>query len=165
MNILALDASTKSTGYAIYVDNILKDYGTITASSSNVINRIQKIIQEIEPIISTCSFDYIVLEEVPNINNGNIKTLKALYWLQAALNFLFYEKIPKSTVKYFIPGEWRKKVGIHTGRGVTRDKLKKISITLVKNIYNIDCNDDVAEAILLGQAFINNSNEMDITWD
>ena len=48
MKILALDLSTKSTGYAVYDDNKLIEYGCITASSTDFINRIQKIIQELE---------------------------------------------------------------------------------------------------------------------
>ena len=48
MKILALDLSTKSTGYAVYNEDKLVDYGCITASSTDFINRIQKIIKELD---------------------------------------------------------------------------------------------------------------------
>ena len=45
-------------------------------------------------------------------------------------------------------------MGIHTGKGIKRDELKKKSQFLVKNIYNIDVNDDISDAICIGIAYI-----------
>lgn len=35
-----------------------------------------------------------------------------------------------------------------------RPKLKADDIAMVKHLYNIDVNDDIADAILIGRAFI-----------
>ena len=43
MKILTLDLSTKSSGYAIGEDGILKSHGCITASSRDVEKRIIKM--------------------------------------------------------------------------------------------------------------------------
>ena len=40
MNILSLDLSTKSSGWAYFEDGILKDHGCITSSSTDLIKRI-----------------------------------------------------------------------------------------------------------------------------
>ena len=47
MRILALDASTKSTGVALFEDTNLLDYTCFTASSADVITRITKMIKEL----------------------------------------------------------------------------------------------------------------------
>ena len=46
-------------------------------------------------------------------------------------------------------------MGIHTGRGIKREALKAAAQKLVKNIYNIDVNDDISDAICIGIAYIN----------
>lgn len=43
MKLLALDLSTKSSGYAVGEDGVLKSYGCITASSRDVVKRIIKM--------------------------------------------------------------------------------------------------------------------------
>ena len=45
--ILALDASTKSTGYAIFDKEKLIQYGYFTASSSDLLCRLDKMKKEI----------------------------------------------------------------------------------------------------------------------
>ena len=45
--ILALDASTKSTGYAIFAKEKLIQYGYFTASSSDLLCRLDKMKKEI----------------------------------------------------------------------------------------------------------------------
>ena len=51
MNILSLDASTKSTGFAVYQGTELKHYGCITSSSTDLFKRIHKMVDEIKPLI------------------------------------------------------------------------------------------------------------------
>ena len=41
-----------------------------------------------------------------------------------------------------------------TGRGIKRENLKKASIELVKNTFNMQVNDDVSDAICIGMAYI-----------
>ena len=166
--ILALGASTKSTGYAIFDDLKLINYGCLTASSTDVIKRIQKIIKELnEKVLSKYDIEKVIIEEVrPEIANGvnNLRTHKVLMWLQAALEFLLHEKYPKTKIEYVYPSEWRKACGIHTGRGVKRNSLKEADIDFVEQTYNIKVNDDEADAIGIGHAYINNLNN-EINWE
>lgn len=58
----------------------------------------------------------------------NVRTYKVLTWLQGAIALKAFELNNKISLEYVYPSEWRKKIGIHTGRGIKRDVLKKASI-------------------------------------
>lgn len=165
MRILSLDASTKSTGFAIFNDTKLEDYGCITASSPDFINRIKKMITELEQILTRGQIEKIILEEVrPENGLQNIKTHKALMYLQAAIAFLVHERFKNVEINYIYPNEWRKICGIKTGAGVRRETLKPKDIAFVKQTYGIDVNDDIADAIGIGHAYVNKINN-EINWE
>lgn len=172
MRILAIDASTKSTGWAVFNDDKLESYGCLTASSSDLIKRIYSMIDGLKEIISTHDINKIVMEEVrPEQGLQNLKTQKALMYLQAAIAFLLHDHFSKITTDFVYPNEWRRVCGIKTGSGVRRDALKPQDIAFVKNQYGIDVNDDIADAISIGHAFIhelgnidNNKNNSGLAW-
>lgn len=173
MRILSLDASTKSTGFAIFNDIKLENYGCITASSLDLINRINKIITELEQVLTKGKVEKIIMEEVlpdPALSEitlaqkKNLKTYRALMWLQAAINFLVHERFPKVEIEYVYPSEWRKACGIKTGAGIRRESLKQSDIAFVKKEYNINVNDDEADAIGIGHAYVNKLNN-EINWE
>lgn len=162
MKILALDASTKSTGWAVFDETKLVAHGCATASSTDLVKRIQKIISELTIILSNHKVDKIILEEVrPEQGLQNIKTHKALMYLQAAIVFLVHDHFSKAEIEYVYPSEWRKQCGIKTGSGVRRESLKEKDIEFVKNEYGLTVNDDIADAIGIGHAYVNKlSNEL-----
>lgn len=166
MKVLAIDASTKSSGLALFEDKNLIDYHCITASSSDVIKRIKKIIMELDAYLQEHQVDKIVLEEVrPDKNiTQSLRTHRVLMWLQAAINFLVHENYPKVTIDYTYPSEWRSACGIKNGRGVVRDSAKELDIQFVKDTYGITVNDDIADAIGIGHAFVNQL-ESEINWE
>lgn len=165
MRILAIDASTKSSGIALFEDNNLIVYECFTASSSDLIKRIQKIILQLDKFLQTYKVDKIILEEVrPDNNTMNLKTHKALMWLQAAINFLIHENYPNISIEYAYPSEWRAACGIKNGRGIMRASAKELDIKFVKENYHIDVNDDIADAIGIGHAFVNQLNN-EINWE
>lgn len=162
MNILSIDASTKHSGWAIFKDEKLQNYGDIKASSTDLVKRIYKMVNELKTIISENSINKIILEEVrPEDNSQNIKTHKALMYLQAAIVFMVHDNYPNIKIEYLYPSEWRKACGIKTGSGVRRESLKPKDIAFVKKIYDLDVNDDIADAIGIGHAFIVNNNRID----
>lgn len=153
MKRLALDLSTKSSGWAVFDDEELVDYGCITASSNDLIKRIQKIIYGLDNVLEKYKVDKIVVEEVrPETGVQNIKTHRALMWLQGAVAIFVHEKFGKLDIEYLYPSQWRKICGIKTGSGVRRTSLKPKDIEFVKNKYNITVNDDIADAIGIGYA-------------
>lgn len=166
MSILALDASTKSTGVAIFNEQELQYYTCITSFSEDLIKRIHKMTNKLREILQEYNdINLIILEEVrPEQGLQNLKTHKALLYLQAAIAFLIHDEFPKIKIQYLYPNEWRKICGIKTGPGTRRDSLKKYDINFVKEKYDIIVNDDIADAICLGYAYINKfSNE--INWE
>lgn len=166
MKIMAIDGSTKSSGCAIFNDTKLETYYCLTASSTDVIKRINKIIAQLEQIlINNPAIEKIILEEVlPENGLQNIKTHKALMYLQAAIIFLVHEKFKDIKIEYIYPSEWRRICGIKTGAGIRRETLKQKDIDFVKRIYGIDVNDDIADAACIGYAYINKTTN-EINWE
>ena len=82
----------------------------------------------------------------------NIKTHRALTWIQAAIAFLAHDIDKNIEFEYIYPSTWRKACGIHTGRGIKREVLKQKDIEFVKKEYNIEVNDDIADAIGIGHS-------------
>ena len=72
MKVLAIDASTKSTGIAIFKDKEFLGKGCITASSTDLFKRIHKMVDNIDEIISQVAIDEIVMEEVIPDHSKNI---------------------------------------------------------------------------------------------
>lgn len=167
MIILAIDASSKSSGWSVFEDNKLIEYGCITASSTDLIKRIQKMIEGFDSILSKYKVNKIVLEEVrPDTGyNSNTNVWKALTWLQAAIAFLVHEKYSQTKIEYIYPSSWRSKIGIKTGKGVKRETLKEADIRYVKENFNIEVNDDIADSICINQAYwLKDKKEQESAW-
>ena len=80
--LLALDASTKSTGYAVFDGTTLVTSGCITSASTDVLKRIFIMKDGINTILSQYPIKKIILEEVrPDSNSGNLHTQKMLTYL------------------------------------------------------------------------------------
>ena len=153
MITLAIDASTKSTGWSIFKQQELIDYGCITAGSANLFHRIHKMIDEISKIIEKYKVDQVAIEDViPEDVRHNQQVYKALMYLQAFLA----DKCDQFNIKptFYVASSWRKKCGIHTGRSVYRESLKAQDIQFVKSQFGINVNDDEADAICIGFAHV-----------
>lgn len=153
MITLAIDASTKSTGWSIFDGQELKDYGCITAGSANLFHRIHKMVDEISKIIDKYQVNEIAIEDViPEDVRHNQQVFTALKYLQGFL----VEEFDKHNIKpvFYVSSAWRKKCGIHTGRGVSRSSLKPQDIKFVKSQFGINTNDDEADAICIGFAHV-----------
>lgn len=158
MTIISLDLSTKSSGYAVFESGRLVESGVVTASSTDVIKRIQLITDKLNNIFKKYPHvDKVILEEVRPDGRGsgvgNQHTQKVLMWLQASIIFLLHDSYSEAEIVYTYPSEWRKKCGIQTGRGVRRDSLKVADIEFVKGKYGLSVNDDEADAICIGCAY------------
>lgn len=151
MKIMAIDGSTKSTGVAIYDDTKLIHYECITASSTNLHRRIQKMASEIERLHKEYKIDIVYMEDVlPEDVKSNRKVFKALIYLQAKISETVNEF--KQEIEFRYPSEWRATCGITQGRGVLRTSQKQLDIQFVKDNFGIDANDDICDAICLGWA-------------
>lgn len=162
MKILALDLSTKSTGYAIFDNGKLIDYGCLTASQANPIDRIQKIIIDLDKILLQHSnISKVYAEEVrpegTGYGVGNLHTHRLLMYTQAAVAFLLHNKYAEASFEFIYPSSWRSACGIKNGRGIKRDAAKAADIKFVQETFGLTVNDDIADAIGLGYSQISNN--------
>lgn len=156
MNLLAIDASSKSTGIAIYKHNKLQYYTCITATSSDFLNRIKVMVDSIQKIlIENPDLEYVVLEQVRQESFVNVQTYKVLMYLQGCLSMMIHQNFKHLQIDFLYPSSWRKTCQIKQGRGVRRQQQKELDIQWVKDRFNIQVNDDIADAIGLGYAYIN----------
>lgn len=154
MLTLALDLSTKSSGWALFENQDLIKYGCITAGSANLFNRIDKMTKELSDILDSYNIDNVVIEDViPEDVHNNQQIYKVLTYLQGfILRELDHHSI--TNIKFYVSSEWRKLCGIKTGKGVKRESLKPQDIAFVQNQFDIKVNDDVADAICIGFAAV-----------
>ena len=151
MIILALDLSTKQSGYALGMDGELEKHGFISASNNNPIKRIIKMRDQITKILKIYNIKKIIMEQVRPEYNSH--TMKILMWLQAAIVIAAYEIDPQIQCEFIGASSWRAQLKIKQGRGVKRNQLKPQDIQYVKNKYNIQVNDDEADAICIFDAY------------
>ncbi len=155
MNLIAIDASTKSSGIAIYKHDKLQKYDCIKATSSDLFNRIKVMVKAIgQYLTENPDIDNLVLQQVRQDGFTNIKTYKALMYLQGCIMLLVHQSFKHVTVQFVYPSQWRKVCQIKQGRGIKRDIQKQNDINWVKKIFNIEVNDDIADAIGIGYAYI-----------
>ena len=154
MITMSIDASSKATGVAIFKEKELIYYECIYATDTNSLDRINKMVARIKELYETWKVTNVIMEDIiPSEVGHNQQIFKVLHYLQAAVVLMLHNY--KQTVEFYISSEWRKKCGIKTGRGITRDMVKQADIKFVKDKYNLDVNDDIADAIGIGYAYLN----------
>lgn len=151
MILMSLDISTKSTGVAFFDTDTkeLLHYECVAASSPNVYNRIEKITNRIEELVKEYKPEICISEEPePAFVKNNIDVYRKLTFIHGAICLMLNHY--KLTMELITSSAWRKKVGIKTGRGITRSVLKQEDVKKTKELFNLDVNDDIADAILMG---------------
>lgn len=164
MITIAIDASTKSTGIAIFKDKELVEKYNFVNNAQGVLKRIKFMTDKIEEVYKQYKSEQcqIVMEQVipDNLNDAkwtrNQNTFKALFYLQAAIVLMFDHY--NLEVELVGASTWRKWCGIKQG-GANRETLKFRDVEFVKKNYNLEVNDDVADAICLGHGKINHIPE------
>lgn len=151
--ILALDISTTSTGYAIFQEKKLVDYGVI-APAGNVITRIEQIADRVAELMNQYHPDIIYSEEPePAFVKNNIDVYRKLTFAHGAIAIVLNHH--QKEMKLCSSSHWRKIVGIKTGRGITRAQLKPIDVAKANELFNLNTkNDDIADAVLIGWSYV-----------
>ncbi len=165
--ILALDAATIITGFAIYDDTDLVSYGTYKVDSSlSAEERINKMKQWLRAAIVEWKPDFVGLENIQLQNYGannsqtQVKTFQTLANLQGVLIDTLYESELAHDLVY--SSSWRKYCDVGDGRG--RENKKKAAQEKVKLWYNQDCTQDEADAICIGKYFVHSIRNTKTTW-
>lgn len=155
MKILGLDTSTVSTGYAVLDNEKLISYGTIkTHKKADLLDKIIYIEEHIKQIIKAKEVDFIVIEDLAVTRSAS--TTKALAGLLYHLLTEFRKR--ELLVVQARPSTWRSVCGI---KGKCRKELKENAIQHVKDVYNIDVNDDEADSICIAEF----GNSLEVEYD
>ena len=167
--ILALDAATNVTGYALYDDKALVNYGIYkTSSSLPATERINQVKNWLKAVLKEWEPDFVGIENIQLQHYGKqgsqlamqVKTFQTLANLQGVLLDTIFEASVDSDLVY--SKEWRSYCGIADG-DQHRDAQKKAAQAKVKVWYDINCSDDEADAICIGKYFCSKLKSK-VTW-
>lgn len=147
--LMGIDSSTKATGISVYVEGKLHTQELIKADSTDSEDRMKKMIDGVYESMRYHEPDIVAIE-TPTVCR-NQQTQRQLTMVFGAIygfcvdNNIFF--------KAYRPSEWRKywKDDVMPRK---RAELKEWAIKKVKNEYDKEVSDDVAEAILIGGAYI-----------
>lgn len=153
-NILALDLSTKASGWAVRTPEIELESGVITSASQSIEKRITIMRDAVIKLVEKYDIDTVVVEEVHAEYTHNSQVNQKLNWLQGCIRVALWEYNGKIKIETLLPNSWRSKIGIHTGRGITRAELKAADIQYAYDKYGIKCGDDQADSIGLLDGYL-----------
>lgn len=157
MNILVFDQSTTVTGFSIWQDGGLQEYGVIDLHrNADADERFMQMVTEIARVVNNNHPSLLVVEDVAQ--QSNVAVLKTLARLQGAIMRIGQEN--GIDVVFIKPTEWRSKLGFQQGAKVKRDALKQQALIYVKEQYGYDVIEDVAESICIGDAYITRRNKI-----
>ena len=150
VRVAGIDASTNKSGVSIMCDGALEYYILIDLhKEKDVMKRISMMMVKICEIINEYDVDQIYMEK-SICKGGNVDTTQKLSFLMGGI--MLYCAQNKIEFINPLPSEWRKKIGLCQSSKVKRDELKEEAICAVKQEYDLDVNDDVAESILLARS-------------
>lgn len=153
-NILFLDQSSYCTGYSIYQNGQLIEYGHFNCSGNNLGARLVQVKTKILELISIYQIKKVVFEDIQLQSDKNkkdddgiqsIKTYKILAEVFGTLEETFTEyHIPYETIP---PIVWKASVKI-AGKG--RKEEKRLAQKYVLEHYGYSVTEDEADAICIG---------------
>lgn len=110
MKVVGIDISSKSTGIAVIEDDKLLDYtkinptGTMSNSAKMFLFHV-----ELEKFLNKFAPDYIAVEDVIQVSSVSVTKILARF---NGIALMSAYKINKKEPKLFIPGEWKKAIGL-----------------------------------------------------
>ena len=152
IRLLAIDQA-KTTGYALFENGILVDYGAIEIGRKNDIyeNILLSARIKLNELLHRMNADMVVMEDIQQ-QNQNVSTYKKLAMLMGVLLCLFQE----NRIMYDVvpPTRWKSFCKI---KGRKRQEQKDNTVLFVKELFGLtDITEDMADAISLGWFGINN---------
>ena len=156
--VLSLDTSSKISGYAVFYDGKLIRYSSIDMSHiKNSDERMQSMVSKLTTLIEREAPDNVVIEETAVSRNPQTQRMLSMI-LGAVFCMCVYYNFHYCSLR---PTQWRKAVrGEEEKIPRKREELKLWSTNKVFELFGVEnIDDNIADAILLGQAFINDFEE------
>lgn len=146
-NILALDQASRVSGWSVFINGELKDWGHLTTNQDDIGERLVTIHNFIKNKVQEWNIDTIAFEDIQlqsSVGN-NVKTFKVLANVYGVVLMTAvelnknYEVIPSST--------WKSKLQI---KGRTRPEQKHNAQEFVLQKYNVKATQDECDSICIG---------------
>lgn len=163
MIVIGIDASTTCTGYSVFENNQLIDYGCIRPEGANWRERLVNEGPALKALFEKYSPSQIYMENVP-LMGRQMETLVILGAVQGfILGLATSLHIP---IDFILPSSWRSKMGLYDGTksGMKKDAMKEAAVKRTNQMFGLSLNwvkpkskkneDDVAEAILIAYSQI-----------
>lgn len=160
MSIMACDLSTNNSGIAI-----ISEFGRLLFYTNIDLHKIKDTEQRIDKMIM--EIDEIFNREKPSTcyvedswgggSFSNTATTKKLTNIIGAVRHMCLKN--GSKFHTIMPSSWRSIIGLDGGRSTKRNEFKKRSMEYVKNTYDIDAQEDAAEAICIATAAYMKEND------
>lgn len=143
--MLALDTSTKISGWALYIDGKYIKSGRINFSDErNTGIRVKRMCLALAEVIKDNSPSLVVIEQMPSTRNANTTRL-----LSRVIGAVYFFCVSNGITYYEIPVyDWRGAVGIPN-----TSQVKSDSIDRVARVYNKIVDDNEADAINIGDGY------------
>lgn len=161
MKFLALDQALGVSGWAVFDDKTLIAADTFSISKTAPMDRrLLEIYKNLTDLYHEYEFEKIYFEDI-QLQAGNALTYKHLAYAQAAI--ILWCGHMDMDWSMSAPSHWRKVLG--GGFGRKRAEQKRYAIQLVQKWYNIEVSSDIADAICIGRAAIQESREKKVAFD
>lgn len=148
MKLLALDQSSRITGFSIWEDDELVKSGTVDIGSiSDLGERLNYLRNWVINLIEDNDIDYFAFEDIQLQGNvaNNVKTFKTLAEVFGVMHELSVSlQIPYEAV---LASSWKSSLGI---KGRNRAEQKRNAQTFILNKYSLKVTQDEADAICIG---------------
>ena len=160
--LLALDQSSRISGYAIFVDENLIAHGSINLTEEDVGQRLVLIRKEVTKLIHKYEINEIAFEDIQmqaSVGN-NVQTFKILAEVFGVILMLCTElKINYTIVS---SNTWKSTLKI---KGKKRSEQKKDAQRYVLEHYGIKAIQDTVDAICIGAHMIANPGKNTISFE
>lgn len=144
--LLALDQSSKVTGWAIFQDGLLEKNGKFSFEDANPIIRLVKLQDATEKLIEDENIEEVAIEEIQMQGNiNNVVTFKILAFTMASILLLCERK--SLPVKVIASSTWKSVCGV---KGRVRADQKRDAQRFVLEEFGIKAIQDIVDAICLG---------------
>ncbi len=153
--ILALDNALAITGWSIFEDKNLLDYGVFkTSATDSIEKRLNNIYVEISSLFKKYNFNNLFFEDCQQQSNKNVQTFHKLSMVKGII--LYWCEINKIPHTILSPSHWRNilKTEYNISWGKNRTNQKQAAKDFVKKHFNLKVSEDEADSICLGLAGI-----------
>lgn len=151
--LLALDQASQTSGYSVFTDGKLTDYGKFTYDDDDVGHRLTKIRNKVISLIDQYNITEVAFEDI-QMQAGNVVTFKTLAEVYGVIHQLLDEK--KLPYQIVPSATWKSTLQI---KGANRQAQKKNAQLWVINTYNIKPTQDECDAICIGEHVVRKNKQ------